>query len=94
MKFIFPQNYRFKNKLFGMIDYSTAIINIIFYLFIFSICNLFFHNINIKIFLFISLCFPMFIFSIVGLNNENVFLVLFYVAKFFKNRKIYLYKKY
>ena len=29
MKFIFPQNYCFKNKLFGIIDYSTLILNII-----------------------------------------------------------------
>lgn len=94
MKFIFPRNYRFKNKILGFIDYSTAIINIIFYLFVFSICNLFFQNLNLKIFLFITLCFPLFILSITGLNNENVFFVLFYVFKFIKNRKIYLYKKY
>ena len=31
MKFIFPQNYNFKNKLFGIIDYSSLIFNIIFY---------------------------------------------------------------
>ena len=29
MKFIFPQNYDFKNKLFGFIDYSTVIFNLI-----------------------------------------------------------------
>ena len=29
MKFIFPQNYRFKNKLLGIIDYSTLFFNII-----------------------------------------------------------------
>ena len=29
MKFIFPQNYNFKSKLFGVIDYSTAIFNVI-----------------------------------------------------------------
>ena len=27
MKFIFPQNYNFKNKLLGIIDYSTAFFN-------------------------------------------------------------------
>lgn len=93
MKFIFPQNYNFKNKFLGIIDYSTLIINIIFYFFIFSICNLFFKNINIKIFIFISTCFPLFILSITGLNNENIFLVLTYIIKFIKNRKIYLYNK-
>ena len=94
MKFIFPQNYNFKNKFLGIIDYSTLIINIIFYAFIFSICNLFFHNQTIKIFFFISTCFPVLILSITGLNNENIFLVCIYIIKFFKNRKIYLYKKY
>ncbi len=94
MKFIFPQNYNFKNKFLGIIDYSTLIINIIFYLFIFSICNLIFSNINIKIFIFISTCFPIFILSITGLNNENIFLVLLYIVKFFKNKCVYLYKKY
>ena len=34
MKFIFPQNYKFNNKLFGIIDYSTAIVNIVWYIFI------------------------------------------------------------
>ena len=93
MKFIFPRNYDFKTKLFGVFDYLTIIINIIFELFIFSICNLLFNNINIKIFIIISLCFPLFILSIVGLNNENVFLVLIYIFKYFLKPKIYLYNK-
>ena len=29
MKFIFPQNYNFKNKLFGIIDYTNLFLNII-----------------------------------------------------------------
>ena len=93
MKFIFPKNYDFNPKLFGVFDYSTIIINIIFDLFIFSICNLLFNNINIKIFIIISLCFPLFILSIVGLNNENVFLVLIYTFKYFIRPKVYLYNK-
>ena len=53
MKFIFPKNYDFKNKLFGIIDYSTVFINLIWFGFVFILINLFFHNLNIKIFLFI-----------------------------------------
>lgn len=93
MKFIFPRNYDFKTKLFGVFDYITIIINIIYGLFIFSVCNLLFNNINIKIFIFISLCFPLFILSVVGLNNENVFLVLIYILKYFLKPKLYLYNK-
>lgn len=93
MKFIFPRNYNFKTKLFGVFDYFTIIINIIFDLFIFSLCNLLFNNINIKIFICISLCFPLLLLSIVGLNNENIFLVLIYIIKYFVRPKLYLYNK-
>lgn len=93
MKFIFPRNYDFKTKLFGVFDYTTIIIDIIFILFIFSICNLLFNDIYIKIFIIISLCFPLIILSIVGLNNENIFLVLIYILKYFFRPKLYLYNK-
>ena len=58
MKFIFPQNYNFKNKLFGVIEYSTIFLNLIWDLIIFIFVNLF-HNLNIKIFLFFIFCFPL-----------------------------------
>lgn len=93
MKFIFPKNYDFKSKLFGVFDYLTIIIDIIYFLFIFSICNLLFKDIYIKIFIIISLCFPVLLLSIVGLNNENVFLVLIYILKYFLKPKLYLYNK-
>ena len=93
MKFVFPKNYDFKTKLFGVFDYLTITIDIIFSLFVFCICNLLFNNINLKIFIIISLCFPLFILSIVGLNNENVFLVLIYISKYFLKPKLYLYNK-
>ncbi len=93
MKFIFPQNYNFKNKLFGFIDYSTAILNVVWFSFIFCLVNIFFQDINIKIFLFIILCFPVLIFSIIGFNHENILYVFLYISKYIKNPKIYLYKK-
>ena len=93
MKFIFPKNYDFKSKLFGVFDYFTIIIDIIYSLFVFSICNLIFNDIYIKIFIIISLCFPIILLSIFGLNNENVFLVLIYILKYFSRPKLYLYNK-
>ena len=93
MKFIFPKNYDFKPKLFGAFDYSTIVINIIFDLFVFSVSNLLFSDLYIKIFIIISLCFPILILSIVGLNNENVFCVLLYIFKYFVRPKLYLYNK-
>jgi len=94
MKFIIPQNYNFKNKILGIIDYSTAFFNIIWYSIIFILLNIFFNNWNIKIFLLISLCFPITLFSIVGLNGEPVVYVFKYVIKFLFRPKLYLFKKY
>ena len=48
MKFIFPQNYKFNNKILGVFDYSTAIINIVWYVFVYIIINFIFKFINNK----------------------------------------------
>ena len=91
MKFIFPQNYKFNNKILGIIDYKTAVVNIIWYIIIYFIINLIFYSIKIKIFLFILFCFPFFLVSVIGFYNENILSVIIYIIKFIKNRKIYLY---
>jgi len=94
MKFIIPQNYNFKNKIFGIIDYSTAFLNIFWYIIVFILLNILFKNWNVKIFLLISLCFPITLFSIVGFNGEPIVYVLKYVIKYLIRPKLYLYKKY
>ena len=94
MKFIIPQNYNFKNKILGIIDYSTAILNVIWYSFVFIILHILFKNWNIKVFLLISLCFPITIFSVVGFNGEPIIYVLKYLLKYFLKPKLYLYKKF
>lgn len=93
MKFIFPQNFYFKNRLFGFIDYSTIILNIIWDAFIFCLLDIFIINITFKISIFIILCFPLFLFSIIGFNHENFIYVLLYLFKFLFNKKIYFYNK-
>lgn len=93
MKFIFPKNYNFNNKLLGFLDYSTVIVNIIWALFLFSLFNLIFKSIDIKIFLFVIFYLPLAIFSIIGFNHENILYVALYVIKFLRNPKIYLYNK-
>lgn len=93
MKFIFPQNYNFKNKLFGVLDYNTVIANIVWALAIFISINIFIQNLNIKIFLFIILCFPFLLLSIFGFNGENILYVFSYIFKFLIKQKIYFYNK-
>lgn len=93
MKFIFPQNYNFKSKILGIIDYSTAIINVIFAIILFAGVNIIFSNLNIKIFVFIVLFCPVFLFSVVGFNGENIISVCNYLGKYMLKPKIIFYKK-
>lgn len=93
MKFIFPKNYNFKNKLFGFIDYTTALINIVLALFVFSVLDLLLNNYNIIISFFIILYFPVFLFSVFNFYNENILLIAICIFKFIKNRKVYFFTK-
>ena len=89
MKFIFPQNYDFKNKILGIIDYSTALANVIWLVFVFLLTNLLFSSLELKVFLFILLCFPFLLISITGFNGENVIYVFKYFLSFMLKPKIY-----
>ena len=93
MKFIFPQNYNFKSKLLGIIDYSTAILDCIWGVLVFGILNIFPLSLQIKIFIFVVLFFPVLLFSIVGFNGENIINVCTYLIKYILKPKILLYKK-
>lgn len=92
MKFIIPQNYDFSSKLFGIIDYSTAIFNVIWCVIVFCITSFIISSIYIKIFFIIIFCFPILLFSIIGFNHENILYVFIYIFKFLTRQKIYLYK--
>jgi hypothetical protein len=92
MKFLFPENYNFKNKLFGILDYPTAIFNVIYFLILLSLFNLLIKNINLKLFLLVLFYSPILFFSILTLNNESFLRVMTYIFKYFFNPKIYLYK--
>lgn len=93
MKFIFPQNYDFKNKLLGVIDYSTAFVNLLWYAIVFILTNLIFTDLTIKIFLFVTFCFPLLLLSFAGFNGENILYVFSYLIHFLLKPKLFLYKK-
>ena len=93
MKFIFPQNYTFKNKIFGFIDYSVAIVNLIWAIMIGFLFHIFFQDINIKIIGFIIFCFPVFLLSISGIHGENIIYIFIYMFKFLLSQKIFFYSK-
>lgn len=89
MKFIFPQNYNFKSKFLGIIDYSTIVANLIWSAFIFILINLFFTSLNIKIFIFTIFCLPLILFSFFGFNGENIIYFLSYLLKFILKQKLF-----
>ena len=93
MKFIFPQNYNFKNKILGIIDYTTLIFNIIWIALIVFLLNIIFNNLNIKIFFTIIFSFPIIILSLIGFNGENILYVFSYMFKYIFKQKLYLYNK-
>jgi len=94
MNFVFPSNYNFKNKLFGLVDYTTAIVNVVWYIFSFCLVNLIFSDLNFRILVFSVLAIPFLIFSIVNNRNESVLIVLTYIFKFLCSPKLYFYRKY
>ena len=94
MNFIIPKNYKFKPKLLGLIDYQTALLDSIWAGILYLFVNAIFSSITTKIYFFIGLFLPFLLFSIIGVNNENIFSVIFYLIKFYKKQKIYLFKKF
>jgi len=93
MKFIFPQNYRFHTKLFGLFDYPTAFLNFAWWLIIFLITKLLPFHLLDKIIFFIITCFPILLISLFGFQQENILYVIHYLFIFWKSNKLYLYRK-
>jgi len=93
MKFIFPQNYNFNNKLFGFIEYTTLFLNGIWGIIIYFISLIFSKNPPLQISIFIILFFPVLLFSIIGFNNEKIVYIIKYIFLFLKSPKYYLYRK-
>ena len=93
MKFIIPQNYKFKNRIFGIIDYPTAILNIIWDVILYLIIKNFNIPLSTRIFIFSAFSFPILLLTIVGFNNESPLYTLKYLICYIKKPKIYLFNK-
>ena len=93
MKFIFPQNYNFKPKLLGIIDYTAAIFCIIWCAFIFFIFNLIFYSFKLIISFSIIFILPFIIFSFAGFNGENIGTVMKYMFLYLIRPKVYVFNK-
>lgn len=93
MNFTIPKNYKFKNKIFGIIDYTTAIINTIWNVIIYFILRNISVTISIKIFIFSTLSFPVLLLTIINFNNESPIYTIKYILQYLSKQKVYLFKK-
>ncbi len=91
-KFIFPLNYKYSEKLLGIVEYKVLL----------PLCTyggllvLILHNLNLTFFIsssiFIILFFPIFLLSINNINGEPTYSFIFAFACFYLNSKVYLFK--
>ena len=93
MKFIFPKNYKYRLKFLGFIDYFTGIVDLVIGIIIYLILSVIVKDIEIKIYIFISLYLPIILFSVFGIGNENILNVSRYMIKYIVKQKVYLYDK-
>lgn len=93
LKFVFPQNYSLNTKLLGILDYSSAIVDVVWSALIFLLLKLFLKRLMYKILAFIILVFPVVIFSIVGVEGENLVYFLIFIIKYVFKQKLYMYDK-
>ena len=93
MHFIIPKNYKFKNKIFGIIDYSTALINIIWGVIVYFILKKIAISFSIKAFIFSTLVFPVLLCTLLGFNNESPIYTIKYLIRFLVRPKVYLFRK-
>ena len=90
--YIFPKNYNFKNKIGGVIDYPTAIFNLLFIFLLYKFISIFKLTLTSKL-IFISIFYTsIFLVSIFNHNDDNIICIAYYVIKFLVRPKLYLYK--
>lgn len=90
--YIFPKNYNFNNKIGGVIDYPTAIFNLLFIFLLYKFISIFKLTLTSKL-IFISIFYtPIFLVSIFNHNDDNIICIAYYVIKFLVRPKLYLYK--
>ena len=92
MTFIIPQNYNFKSKLFGIIDYPTAIFNIAFIVILYFILKLLPFGLLAKSIILVVCYLPLSLISIFGFYSESFLFVFIYFFKFLITPKVYIYK--
>ena len=93
MKFIFPKNYKYKPKILGFLDYTTAILDLLLGILLFFTLKLFTTKISTQLYIFTILFVPIILFSIFITDGENIITYSIRIIKFVRRRGIYFYNK-
>jgi len=92
-EFVFPMNYKKKEKFLGIIDYKTAaVIGAIAAITFFILKNLKV-DIVVSITVFIVTVGFFSILILIGVNGENMLDFLYFAVKHLINEKVYVYRK-
>ena len=90
MTFIIPQNFNFKNKFLGLIDYPTLFFDFVYLFLLNSFLNFFINDLLFKLILIIILFLPIFLLSLISFNHESFIYVLFYIVKYYFSPRLYI----
>ena len=93
MKFVFPKNYKYREKILGFIDYITAIFDLIVGIILFLILKIFVKKITTRIYIFVIMFVPIILFSVFISDGENIITYFIMLINFLKRRGIYFYNK-
>lgn len=87
-------NFNRKNKWLGIIEYRSLLVIIIYIFIIFHIIEYINLNVEVSIYVFIFLTLPLVAALCVNINNESLIYSSLVIYSFFKNKKIYINKRY
>jgi len=91
--FIFPMNYKNKEKFLGIIDYRTLGVILLFSLAVFFILKNIEIELVFRVSIFIMVVGFFSILILVGINGENMLDFLYFILKYAVNEKVYVYRK-
>lgn len=94
LKYIIHQNYDTSPRLFGIFSYTSIIISLCIVIPIIYLTYISCFEINIKIYIIVSVTIPLIIINYIFSNSNNIYVLLLFILKYLFSNKVYLYDKY
>lgn len=92
-EFIFPMNYKKKEKFLGFVDYKTLIVIGIIAFFCWWLLKNIELKMTIKVSIFIIVVGFFSVLIMIGINGENMLDFLYFVSKYLMHEKVYVYRR-